>query len=194
MSPSPAAKERAVLQQSCITYVFLSLRFVFRFIRRHRGGKGILTAGGLDGHFADSLTVMLFSTFLTPSTFLARSPARFFWSLELTNPLNWTTPLNVCTFTSPYLYCESSDNAFLTREDLAGSSMCSPVLCVERSSAQPGMPQTNATEPSPRINANATDISLLFPFVFFITALPFHVLLVYRHGRLFPQIFHRLRA
>lgn len=54
--------------------------------------------------FAHSLTVMLFSTRFTPSTFLARSSARFFWSLELTNPLNWTVPLNVSTFTPSYLY------------------------------------------------------------------------------------------
>ena len=59
--------------------------------RRQRKRELVSAVGGLRmllSQFDHSLTVMLFSTSVTPLTFLARSPARFFWSLVLTKPLN----------------------------------------------------------------------------------------------------------
>jgi hypothetical protein len=40
------------------------------------------------GAFLSGFKVILFSTFFTPATFLARSPARSFWSSSATNPLS----------------------------------------------------------------------------------------------------------
>ena len=57
-------------------------------------------------------SAMSFFTSLTPWVFLAISPARSFYSSLFTNPLSWTVPCMVVTFTSVYLYAGSALKAF----------------------------------------------------------------------------------
>src|SRR3954470_6118747 len=112
---------------------------------------------------------MLFTTSFTATTCFAMSPARFFWSLELTKPLNWTVPLKVSTLTPSYLYWVSSPSLALTRADVPWSSMRSPVLCSYRLPlTQPLTPRSNGRELRVRINLKAFKASLVFTDVFFI--------------------------
>ena len=80
---------------------------------------------------------MSFLTDLTPATVRATCIAVASFAAELTNPLNWTTPLNVSTLISADLSVGSLKIAALTLPVMTVSSTYSPVPSCFAVEAQP---------------------------------------------------------